>query len=161
MGSLIVSRGWIDIRSAHGSILVAGEGLTTERSENAIFVNRAVPGAADPFPRHNGSRSVKAPEIPLEPLPVHPLVAKITLLGMIQELVDPAARPIPSRTAPVAGAVFRLADRRYVADLNQPIVDEAGQPVEALKDWRLTFATDRMAVFGRGDAEAVLRLAEK
>jgi len=161
LGSLIVSRGWIDIRSAHGSILVAGEGLTTERSENAIFVNRPLPGPLDRFPRHTGSRSIKAPEIPLEPLPVHPLVAKIQLLGMLQLPVDPLARVMPSRTAPVAGAVFRFADRRYVADLNEPVVDEAGQPVEALKDWRLTYATDRMAVFGRGDAEAIARLEEK
>ena len=37
---------------------------------------------------------------------------------------------------------------------------ETGQAVEALKDWRLTFGTDRMAVFSRGNTDAVVRLPE-
>ena len=158
MGSVLVSRGWLDIRSAHGSILLAGEGLTTERSENAVFVNRGLPEPVDRFPRHNGSRSVKAPDVPLEPLPVHPLSGKIKLLGMIQQQHDPAARLMPTRSAPVGGVVFRFGERRYVADLNEPIVDEAGQAVEGLGNWKLTFATDRLAVFGKGESQAVVRL---
>jgi hypothetical protein len=159
-GSLLVSRGWMDVQSAHGSILLAGEGLTTQRSEGSLFVNRPVPGALDRFPRHNGSKSIKAPDLPLEPLPVHPLAAKIKLLGMIQGHVEMLGGIPSSRTPPIAGAVFRLADRRYVADLNEPIVSEAGQAVEELQDWQLTFATDRMAVFGKGEAQAVVRLPE-
>jgi hypothetical protein len=160
MGSVLVSRGWLDIRSAHGSILLAGEGLAVERSENAVFVNRALPEPVDRLPRHNGSRSVKAPDVPLEPLPVHPLSGKIKLLGMIQQPANPAGLMMPVRGGPVGGVVFRFGDRRYVADLNEPIVDEAGQPVEGLGNWRLTFVADRLAVFGKGESQAVVRLAE-
>jgi hypothetical protein len=159
-GSILVSRGWMDVQSAHGSVLVAGEGLTTQRSEGALFVNRPIPDAFDRFPRHNGSRSIKVLDLPLEPLPVHPLAAKIKLLGMIQGTVDPLEPRLSSRMQPVAGAVFRFADRRYVADLNEPIVDEAGEAVETLKDWELTYATDRLAVFGKGDAQAIVRLPD-
>ena len=66
-----------------------------------------------------------------------------------------------SRTPPAAGAVLRFADRRYVADLDQPIVDEAGRAVEGLEGWKLNYAGDELAVFARGDAEAVVRLKEK
>jgi hypothetical protein len=159
-GSILVSRGWMDVQSAHGSVLVANEGLTTQRSEGALFVNRPIPDALDRFPRHNGSRSIKVPDLPLESLPAHPLAAKITLLGMIQGIVDPLELRLPSRMQPIAGAVFRFADRRYVANLNEPIVDEAGNAVDELKDWQLTYATDRLAVFGKGVSQAIVRLPD-
>lgn len=159
-GSILVSRGWMDVQSAHGSILVANEGLTTQRSEGTLFVNRPIPDALDRFPRHNGSRSIKVLDLPLEAQPDHPLAAKIKLLGMIQETVDPLELRLSSRMHPIAGAVFRFADRRYVANLNEPIVDEAGNAVEELKGWQLTYATDRLAVFGKGVAQAILRLPD-
>jgi hypothetical protein len=49
-------------------------------------------------------------------------------------------------------------DRRYVADLNEPIVDEAGQPVEALRDWKVTCIGDSVAILSTASADAVVRV---
>jgi hypothetical protein len=102
---------------------------------------------------------VKAPDLPLEPLPTHALAAKIKLLGLIQGQQDLAARFGPGiRSVPTAGAVFRFADRRYVAEPGQPIVNEAGQPVADLEGWKLSYAGDNLAIFQRGESEAIVRM---
>jgi hypothetical protein len=160
-GSLLVSRGWLNVGSAQGSILVSGEGTTVARSTDALFVNSLLPKEEGPFSRHTNPKAVKAPDLPLEPMPVHPLAAKIKLLSLIQGQPDPTGRPLPSRTPPAAGAVFRFADRRYVADLDQPIVDEANQPVPDLESWKLSYAGDNVAIFAKGEAQAVVQIGEK
>ncbi len=166
-GSLLITRGIIDARSANGSTLIAGLGTNVERSEGAIFVNHPVPVELQPFPRQKEPRSVEIANLPLEPLPKVPLAEKLILLGTI---VTPPAPPQPlvpgqlpvrrptSREGNFTGAVFRFDKQRYVADLNQPIVDQAGQPVEALAGWELSFATDRVALFSREGSDALVRM---
>lgn len=160
-GSVLISRGWMNVGSANGSTLVAGEGMIVGRSTDALFVNSPLPQEDGPFARHTNAKAVKATDLPLEPLPRHPLAEKITLISLIQGQPAPTGRPSPTRNSPAAGAVFRFADRRYVADLNQPIVDEAGQAVADLQGWKLSFAGDKLAVFAKGDAQAVVRIADE
>jgi hypothetical protein len=153
--NLIVTRGWADVRSAYGTIFVAGEGATTSRAQDCIFVNAEPPAVRLPAIRANTTRSVKIADLPLEPLTVHPLSARIELLGMIQTRDD---GPLPNRSEMQhAGIVFRFDGRRYVADIGKPIVDEAGTPVESLRGWKLTHAAGSTAVFDNGAAEAIVR----
>jgi hypothetical protein len=56
------------------------------------------------------------------------------------------------------GIVFRHGGRRYVAALDQPILDEAGQPVEALRDWQVTLITERVAVFSNATRDICVSL---
>jgi hypothetical protein len=168
-GSLLVSRGPVDVRSANGSTLISGLGIQADRSEGAVFVNQPLPVELQAFPLHKDPRSVEIANLPLEPLPQAALAEKLTLLGTI---ITPPPPPKPVglggfRLPPNAfsrgsgnftGAVVRFDKQRYVADLNQPIVDQAGQPVEALAGWELTFATDRVALFSRDGSDALVRM---
>ena len=154
--NLVVTRGWADIRSAYGTIVVAGEGAASSRAQDCIFVNAEAPAVRLPGARATTTRSVKIADLPLEPLPVHPLSAKIELLGMIQKEVE---GPIPNRTEMKnTGIVFRFDGCRYVAEVGEPIIDEAGTPVESLRGWKLTHAAGSTAVFDNGAAEAIVRL---
>ena len=57
--------------------------------------------------------------------------------------------------------MFRLDGRRYMANLGEPIVDEAGNPVESLRDWELAHASERIAIFRNRDVEIVVRAETK
>jgi hypothetical protein len=166
-GSLLVTRGMIDTRTAYGSTLIAGLGTNVERSEGAIFVNQPVPVELQPFQRHQEPRSVEIANLPLEPLPKVPLAEKLILLGTVVTPPPPpqplagGRLPLPrptSRSGNFTGAVFRFDKQRYVAEINEPIVDQAGQPVEALAGWELSFATDRVALFSREGSDALVRM---
>ena len=54
---------------------------------------------------------------------------------------------LPDRLGPgnvnYTGMVFRLDGRRHVAAVGEPIVDDAGQPVETLRGWQLAFASEK------------------
>jgi hypothetical protein len=168
-GSLLVTRGFIDIGTAYGSTLISGLRVQADRSEGALFVNQPVPVELNAFPLHQEPRSVEIANVPIEPLPKVPLAETMAMLGTI---VTPPPPPKPVglggfRLPPNAfsrgggnftGAVIRVAKQRYVADLNQPIVDQAGQPVEALAGWELTFATDRVALFSRDGSDVLMRM---
>jgi hypothetical protein len=69
--------------------------------------------------------------------------------------LDGQIEVIASTTPP--GAVFRHQGRRLFAELNTPIVDEAGQPVEPLAGWQLTFSDSRTTVFSKEGQDAVFR----
>jgi len=81
-GSVIISRGWADLVEANGSMIAAREGITVSRMEGAVFINAPVPQIFASRSREP-SKSVRAPELPLESLPVHPLSAKIEVLGVM------------------------------------------------------------------------------
>jgi hypothetical protein len=133
--------------------------MTAGRSDGARFLNADVPPPLNGFDQHQGSKSVTVKDLPLETLLIHPLSGKIKLLGIIQA---DAKDDILSRIrTQVSGIVFRLDDRRYVANVGEPIVDEAGNPVESLRDWKVTHGSARLAVFRNGDAEAVVRAEAK
>lgn len=134
-GSVVASRGWADISHATGSVIFAPEGITVSHSNASTFIN------ADVQSDRGGSKSVKIKNLPLEPLTLDPLSRKIEVLGIL--------RP--------DGVVFRHEGKRYVASPGKPIDDEAGQPVESLKDWRLTYGGEGIVVFSKAGAEAVIR----
>ena len=48
--------------------------------------------------------------------------------------------------------------KRYVADLNKPIVDEAGNAVASLDRWKATFVGDETAVLSNGRVDVPFRL---
>ena len=53
------------------------------------------------------------------------------------------------RSAPAGRtAMFWHKNRRYVAEMNQPISNEAGEPVADLAGWVLTIAGDDVAILG-------------
>jgi hypothetical protein len=106
-------------------------------------------------------KSVQIADLPLGPMPSHSLGDKIAFLGAVHTkrkaqagLVIP--RPGSRGDTEATSAVFRYEGRRYVADREQPIVDEAGNVVESLKDWRLTFVEDKVAIFSNQTADVVV-----
>jgi hypothetical protein len=102
------------------------------------------------------------PELPLEPLPVHPLAGRLEMVGIIH-----ASRPAPlilgrdQQLFGPTGLVFRFEERTHVAEVGQPIVDESGQGVTGLRDWRLANVNSRFAVLVGPDDNAVIRLEKK
>jgi hypothetical protein len=179
-GSLLVSRSRAEIGTPYGSLIVAPDGVAMTRvssRSDPVFINTPAPplpraalaGAAAamfgqaPPPAPPSGKVVKAPDLPLERMPKHPLSAKIELLG--ENKSDPAARP--GLISPFGadsqgtGVVFRYGGRRYVADLDQPIVDEAGDPVSPLEGWRLTFAAEKFAVLSRDSSDALIEMVAK
>jgi hypothetical protein len=165
-GSLIVSRGWADTDNTYGTLIAAPEGISSGRLHSAIFLNARVPAgglaavgiAGANNARQSGSRSVKVADLPLEPLPVHPLAARLELGGIVH-----ASRPaqlLPGRDQQVfgpTGLVFGFEERTHVAEVGQPIVDEAGEAVTHLRGWRLANVNSRFAVLVGPEDNAVIR----
>jgi hypothetical protein len=169
-GSLIVSRGRAEIGTAYGSLIVAPDGVGLTRAStarDAVFINTplppnpriAAPGAAAP----PVGRAIQANDLPLERMSKHSMAAKLELLGVVKTEATqrPGLIPMLGNEMQPAGVVFRYDGRRYVADLGQPIIDEAGEPIEPLQGWKLTFAGDRFAVFSRDDADAIVEFAAR
>jgi hypothetical protein len=162
--NLVVTRGWADLASGYGTVVVAPGGLHVARPQDMVFINAEVPAGRDPFGGANPSRSVRIDNLPLEPLPAHPLSTTIDVLGIVQgEAIKPgpALRPVRRRTSQAQSVVFRFDGRRYVADLEEVIVDEAGEPVEALRGWKLQHANSSIAIFAKGDTLAMVRTAAR
>jgi hypothetical protein len=174
-GSLMVTRGWVETgSSSYGSIVAALEGVSMSRLQDTLLINRDVPEAPNGLPVT--AKRLQIPAFPLEPLPDHPLNAKIKVLSLIQLPPTPPAVVAPggfaapafaaaggrsTRISLAGGMVFRFAGRRLVADVGEPIVDEAGNPVEGLQNWKLSFANDRFAVLTTGATDAIIRTESK
>lgn len=175
VGSVLVSRGWVQTSDrATGTVLAAHEGIETSGTSGAIFVNAPVPqppvvaggrgfgGGRVGFgqPQHDGSKSVRVPDLPLEALPVHPLAAKLKLQGVLHTVVKAEAGRLTARSRTGAlptALLMQYEGRQYIADLHQPITDEAGVPASALAGWRPIAINKRYVVFSRSDADMVLR----
>lgn len=156
VGSVIVSGGTAHIYGSYGSIIAAGDEIRTDSCLSSIFVNSEIRGRD-----RGGSRSVRVPGLILEEALAHPLSSKIKVLGVVNALPLPAKNLRRLRDPDIVGVIFRIGDRRHLATVGEPIVDDAGIPVEALKGWQLSFATDRIAIFRNGDADAVVRIEGK
>jgi hypothetical protein len=177
LGSVVVARGWAELASsADGTIVAANAGVShpdnlgLSRLTNSIFINAPVPQVGlrgrgfGGVARDNGNRSVRVANLPLEELPVHPLAAKFKVLGVLHTVVkvQPGVLAPRSMTGPRPTAiVVQYEGRRYIADLDQPVVDEAGQPQPALAGYRLTTIATPYAVFSKPDADLVLRVEGK
>jgi hypothetical protein len=70
----------------------------------------------------------------------HPLAKRIEIVGTLKP----------------KGAVFRIDDKRYVAEVGKAIDDESGQPVAALEGWKLMHIGERVAVFTKRSADLVV-----
>ncbi len=173
-GSLIVSRSRAEIGTPYGSLIVAPDGVAVTRvssRSDPIFINTPAPqlprvgiaGVAAPGALGQAApaigKMVKAPDLPVESIPKHPLADKIELVGAIKGEAPPRAGFVPSfRETQWTGVVFRFGGRRYVADLGEPIANEAGDRVPPLESWRLTFVTDKLAVFSSDSSDALIEM---
>jgi hypothetical protein len=83
--SLIITRGWANIQSLHGSIIAAPEGVTIGGiPDGGIFINATLVMSSSILSAEiNRSRSVKVRDLPLEDLPVHPLARRLAMIGVI------------------------------------------------------------------------------
>src|SRR5262249_35409285 len=64
-GSLVVTRGWLDLEMAYGTIVAASKGATIRRNQGATIINAPVPpqlGVPAAIAQNNGSRSVDVPD---------------------------------------------------------------------------------------------------
>lgn len=172
-GSLLVSRGRVDVRSTYGSRIVSPAGFDADRSplnRDLVLINTPAkpvnPAMAALFAGRGAPPvMVQIPGLPLDLLPEHGMSNKISLLGAVhaerQVQIGFGAPVIRSRADVVpVGAVIRYQGKRYVADLDQPIVDEAEEVVAGLRGWTLTFVDEKTAIFSSGEADAVVRAAE-
>jgi len=161
-GSLIATRGRASMQVAYGTVLFAGEGATISSSRNAVFVNAVIVGSSA-----ERSRSVKLKNLPIEDLPVHDMAGRIRMLGIVYpEVIDseelrpppflPGAKPAPQ----LSGIVFQFDGRRYTAEVGQPILDEADNPVAALGDWKVSYADNSLAILSSDEADAVVRVGK-
>ena len=183
-GSIIASRGWARLQRAYGSIIAAPEGASVESPQDTFFLNAAIVNGG--FGRSDGieAKSLKVPDLPLEPLPANPLAKQLQAVGIIrpdagQRSSIPGGMIADGRAAvgapaafgagfgrggaaapPVVdlGIVIRYDGRRYVAPIDQPILDEAGQVVEALRDWKLVQRTGSLAIFSSPTGDLAVRL---
>jgi hypothetical protein len=135
--SVMVTRGSVNLSFAWGTKIAAADGVTVSHAQNALFLNGPVPKGAD----RGGCKSIQIGDFGLGQLPQHPLAAQVKFIGFVQP----------------KGIVFRFADKRYVADVAQPITDEAGAELPALKGWQVSFATNKLAVFSRADVDFAVR----
>ncbi len=167
-GSLIITRGWADIGSGYGTMVYAPEGITFERSTGAIFINIPVPQPPPgripiPRPADNSAKSITVTDLGIEPLPVHPLASRIAVLGVLHgEVAEGSRFGRVERSFGPKGLLFRFEDRKHVAETGQPIVDEEGQAVDHLRNWKLASLNSRFALFtGTDGTAAVLRVEKK
>ena len=165
---IILSRGLAEISMAsYGSLIAAAGGIRLESCQNTTFLNAEIQGRD-----RGGSRSIHVPTLLLERPPAHPLSAKIEVLGVVSPPPAPPAAAgvgrgafLPDRLGRgnlnFTGIVFRLDGRRHVAAVGEPIVDDAGQPVETLRGWQLAFASEKVAIFRNGESDAVVPIEGK
>jgi len=158
-GSVIVSRGWASVQSAYGSLIAAPEGISISGSHGVQFVNAVLVGRD-----RGGSRTLRVPDLPLEPLPAHPLAQALKFQGIVRadggkySVRTPVIAADGSETSGHLGIVFRHGDCRYVAEIAKPILDEAGQPVEALRDWQLSLISETVAIFSNATTDVPVPL---
>ena len=84
---------------------------------------------------------MKLDKVALGPAPrPHPLAAQVGL------------HSVPGEHT----ALFWHKGRRYVAEKDRPITDEAGQPVAELAGWHLTLTGERFAVLSNAKERATV-----
>jgi hypothetical protein len=166
-GSLIVSRGWVEIGgTAYGTLIAAPEGIrVVGRTQGAVFLNTPVPmppGGLALRPAgiaafHKDSRSVNV-DLPLGSLPLNRLGQLIEIKGILhgQRAVPGIGGRVQEEFGP-SGIVFQYEDRLHVAELDKPIVDEDGKAIESLRGWKLTAVMSKFALLRGSYDYAVIR----
>lgn len=141
-GSMVLCRGRVDIGHSHGTFILAHEGASVSHAHATTFFG------PEPTTSHRDGdcKVIKLPiGFPVEPRVTDPFEKKIEILG--------AVKP--------KGVVFRFDGKRYVADLNQPIMDEGGIAVAGLAGWKVTFVGDEMAALSNGQVDVPFQLPSR
>ncbi|MGI8979042.1 MAG: hypothetical protein ACR2FY_07440 [Pirellulaceae bacterium] len=138
--SIALSRGMTDLSHATTCVLFAPLGIEVGHAEGCAFINHAAPDARG-IPGRQANVRVAMPIPPLETIQLHPLGKQVDFLGVLDS---------------DKGAVIRFEGKRYVAEQDAEIVDEAGKPVEKLAGWRLAFVNSSVLVFGRGGIDTAI-----
>jgi hypothetical protein len=141
--SLLVSGDTLRVSHASGSVLAAAGQLECSRATGCVLLNspRMDVGGND------GSVELKSDKVRLgEPPAAHAITADLKLKRAARDL-----------------AVFWYKDRRYVAERDEPITDEAGAPVQALAGWTISLIGDDFAVLSNeaDRATVVMRQARR
>jgi hypothetical protein len=129
-GSLLISGLAVDVSHAHGSIVVAPSLVRISHANGCSFIN----SPRREIGHNNGCAEFADDKFPHISAPQHALGAEISITWI----------------QPRKGAVFTYRDRRYVAEIDKPIVDEAGQPVVALEGWTITYVDEGFVLFSKG-----------
>lgn len=159
-GSVILSRGWANVASAYGSLILAHEGTLLGNASDARFINAAFVGSED----RGGNRTLRVRGLPVEELPEPPFARPLQVLGLVRPdagLVDTRLTRSVVRgvqQAPPLGVVLRYGERRYFAPFGEPIVDQDGKAVEDLRGWEVSFADSQLAILSSDAADAPVRL---
>jgi hypothetical protein len=146
-GSVILCNSRVEASYVRESILAGPAGVQVSHAEGSTFVNSAIPmrpGGFVPGRAENKSVDVKGIVFGAK-APPSPLEGKLNITLATQQ--DQAL------------VLFKLADGtgEYVARYEQEIKTPQGQPIEALKGWKLIYAGNRLAVFANGDEIACVR----
>ncbi len=171
-GSLVVSRGWANVERIDETVLATKEdALVGMMMTGGIFVNATlVLGSSSVYTGERRPKSVKVRDLPLEDLPDHPLSKRLAFVGIVYpEALDSSrsARLLMAmagrETAPPqpTGLVFRLDGKRYSAELNKPILNQAETPVSELADWKLSYLDNDLALFSSSGADVPLRIESR
>jgi hypothetical protein len=166
-GSLVISRGWVDAANTYGTMIAAPEGISMGRPHNATFINAPAPVAPAGFgfvgnAGEATSRSIKVPDLPLEALPVHPITSRIEITGVVHaNVISMQVFSREQRAFGPSGIIFLYEGHTHVAEIGQPISDEAGNEVESLHGWRLGTVNGKFALLVGPDHNAVVRLEKK
>jgi hypothetical protein len=124
--SLIVSGRTVRVSHATGTVLAAGALVQCSHATDCVLLNTP---KAD-ISHNNGGVEMKSDKVRLgDPPTPHPLAADLKLHRAAQGSV-----------------IFWYKDRRYAADLDQPITDETGVQVPALAGWTVSLVGDDYAV---------------
>jgi hypothetical protein len=167
-GSLFVTPGWAHADTINGSLIYAGEGITTgRRIDGGVFINATlVLSEAMSVTSQRRPRSVKVRDLTVGDLVNNPLSSRLDVTGVIY----PEAAESPdllglvmrggldtARPRPI-GLILRFEGRRYVVNIGKAIVDQNEQPVESLAGWKLSYVNDKMAIFSNSQADAIVRI---
>ena len=139
IGSIVLTRGRADISHAKGTCILAHEGVEVSHANGVTFF-----GTEPKSSHRDGACKVLKvpPSFHVEPRSEHALERKIEVLGSVKP----------------KGLVFRFEGKRYMASLNEPIANEAGEKVPGLEAWRVTFVGDESAAVSNGVVDVPFRL---
>jgi hypothetical protein len=134
--SLLVSSGTVRVAHAAGTVLAAAGQLECSHATDCVLLN----SPRIDIPANDGGIELKSDKVRVgEPPADHPITAHLKLKRAARDL-----------------AVFWYGDRRYVAERDEPITDEAGAPVQALAGWTVSLIGDDFAVLNNDSERATV-----
>jgi hypothetical protein len=134
--SLLVSSGTVRVAHAAGTVLAAAGQVECSHATDCVLLN----SPKIDIPGNDRGFELKSDKVRLgEPPADHPIAAHLKLKRAARDL-----------------AVFWYGDRRYVAERDEPITDEAGAAVQALAGWTISLIGDDFAVWNNDSERATV-----